>query len=164
MNILLIFFLITTILPLIILFIAFYKDIFSFFKPQDYVRIYILELDNQITRKLIKKPSNLKYKYKSGVYNLFDTHKNIPNFKNKETVIYRDGRLNALFFIEGNSNPLDFRTGKIQIDTYLEQEFNKLDMAKLWSTNKPFGMTLLEQYGFYLILGIIILVIIAVFK
>lgn len=159
------FILIPILVILIFAFIIKYKEIMSFLYPGDWLEVEILELDNNTFVDLIKKPSNLVYHFRDGSYNLYHASSNTGKDKfgrdipvlQKNSPIYRSGRLGKFFFIEGNSDPLDFRNNEIKGNAYVSDLFSKVEFARLFESDVSFGEDFLKKYGFFVLVGIVVI-------
>lgn len=175
---------------LFLLFVIFYKDIMSFLFPSSWVKVTILELDNNVRSMLLKKTPDLKFEFKEGNYNLYHTGEIIEKVKerkeairdkegkitgynivkekytenNKESAIYRSGRLGQFFYKEGNSDPLDYRTGEITGNPQISKQISKIELGKLFSTEVTFGEELFKKFGLFILVGVVVLLIILIFR
>lgn len=137
------------------------EDILTIFFPNDWIEIEMLERNNNTAIWLENIRKKDTFEFKGGVYNIYDTKKGVPSYL--KTVVYRSGRVGKCFYVEGNENPIDFRG--IESTSFPENraELLKLDIAKLWSSDKPFSSELFERYGFFIIAVIAVGVIWLVF-
>lgn len=143
-------------LILIVFFFIFKDHIMSFFYPENFIKIEFLNLDNSIKQFLLKKPHDLKFQYKKGWYNLFDT----SSKKKVINTIYREGRFSKAYYKEGNENQLDFRHLEITGNPQLDDEILKQKYDFLWTSDK----SSLEKFLPYIIIGILIFIAIVLLK
>lgn len=178
-------------LPFVVLYIIFYKEIWSFLKPRDWVMIELLELDNHVNTWLQKKTDDLTFQFNGGSYNMFEMISNPRvNNQNKANVvndsngnkipvipsrpedkeikrfsaIYRSGRLAKMYFVEGNQNPIDFRTGDYNQDAQLTNQLEKVKISELLHSGGGLGEELWNKFGFFILIGVGVLLLILVFK
>lgn len=147
---------------LLVLIIVFRREIHSFFFPSKWVSITMIELDDNISSWLEKKNKDLTMQFNNGIYNLFD-----PVDKNNKLIrtIFKEGRLSKLFFQEGNPNPIDPRKQRTYVgDPQLTLQREKIQIARLFTGDKSLGQDLLEKYGGFLLIGILVLVVILLMK
>ncbi len=150
----------------VFLFVKNYSKIMSFIYPNDWNYITVLEADNTCT--IQKKNKDLRFEFNDGFYNMYDTEKteiDLPNpdgtttkdqiIKRNETAIYRSGRLAQFFYIEGNSEPLDFRNNKISSNPQMRKQLLSVDLTKLWTMGNQ-----VKTWILYAIVGFLIGVII----
>lgn len=157
-----------------ILVVLFWQDIVSFFFPNKYVSITMLESDNNVSNFIVKKTDDLRMEFNSGKYNLFESMSSVEMDKDgnpvdtstpvyPQTSIYRSGRLGHFFFIENNENPLDFRNQKITGNPQLNEALLKQDFNDLWIEPKTFGEQVLKYIvPILIIIGIIIVVVVII--
>lgn len=156
MNIIqILFYIVALMLPLALIFILRKKAILSFLNPQDWVEVEMLEVDNNVRNWLQKKNNELSFVFNKGRYYMF-TGEN----KNTTPSIYRKGRLAKLYYIEGNSHPLDFRNIKLTGDPYLNMQLDSINLSGLFFEDDSGIMNLIKKYWWVILgLGIIILIL-----
>lgn len=138
----------------ILFFIIKYKEIMSFLKPQNWAEITMIESDNNISRWLQKKNSDLRFTFNEGLYNMFDTDPRNSN-------VYRKGRLSAFIFAEGIANPLNIKSNeKFTSLPQMTKQFKMIDITKLWSSDNSGFMELINKYGIILLLGVLGIIIV----
>lgn len=123
--------------------IIFRKNIMSFFWPQNYCYVTMLESDNNVSSWIQRKNPNLKFIFNEGEYNLYDKipEKSLPPLYDGKgrlatsmpvsTAVYRSGRLAQFFYIEGNEDPLDYRNNKITSNPQMNRQRKTVDYTKL---------------------------------
>lgn len=119
----------------------FWNDIQAFLHPNEWIRGYWIQRNNHLKRRL-KKVEDSR------------VSENKEPFLLDANLALQDGRLNAYFWAEGNSMPLDFRNLKaIQISTNsrLLQEFKEHSILE-WFKEKQGVFELL----IYIVLGLAI--------
>lgn len=129
-------------------------NIISYFQPQNYVFITMLEMDDSISSWLMRKTKDLRFTFNEGIYNMF--HKGIYDTTgklHKHTAIYRTGRLAQFFYVEGNSDPIDFRNIKSTAQPYMTKELQKLDITKMFEEDLTGLDNFLKKYGLYIALA-----------
>lgn len=149
-------------------------DIHSFFYPGQWAEIEMLESDNNCSTWLQRKNPDLRFEFNGGHYNMFekgieepepDTGNEldkVPIPKKKiSTAIYRAGRLSKFFYIEGNEDPLDFRTQKISGNAALSEQREKIETIQLFTKDKSDMEKNMERIiPIVIVVGIIIIIII----
>lgn len=138
----------------------FKDDILTIMRPGDYVVITMNELDNNVRSWLQKKTSDLRFNFNEGYYNMFDTSEVTGEGTKKNfNPVYRNGRVAQFFYNEGNPNPLDFRQVKSESNPQLRKNLMAVDLSNLFNTEKSAGQELMEKYGFYLLIGVVAIVV-----
>jgi uncharacterized integral membrane protein len=162
------------ILGLVIIFLINRKRILSFWFPQKWVIVCMLELDNNVNEWLQEKNEDLRFLFNNGYYFLY--HQGITEevkddkgkvlFKRELTrpAIYREGRLAKFFYHEGNSEPMDFRLGTITGNPQISRQMETMEVSKLFEDNSNGAKEFMNKYGIYILVGIAILVLYLVFK
>lgn len=148
----------------IIIFIIKHKEILSFFYPDQWLLITILELDNTVTTKLIKKTKDLKFKFKDGNYYTFHPYsKKSDNSEVPEFIqgsgIYKNGRLLQFFYTEGNKYPIDFRGIEKTFDSVIDEKLNRISLTDWLTVSDDDILSLIKKNIVTIIIGIIILIV-----
>lgn len=140
-SIVLLIMVILTVVMLILLVIIKFNSIMSFFYPHKYVEIIMLESDNNIRSWLQKKSSDLRLEFNGAYYNMVNA-------------VYRKGRLAQFFFVEGNENPIDFRTVRATGDAERTRLSKRLDLANLFIQSIDF-VDMLKRNWWLIVIGVI---------
>lgn len=145
-----------------------WKDVMSFIQPQKWVSVTMLERDNNVVNMLIRKNKSNTFTFNEGVYNLFSrsllpTGVPIPPLM-KFNVVYKEGRLAKLFYVEGNENPISFKEIKETGFPELRREILKMDLRDLWDIGGSLGSKILDEFGIYILIGIVILLVYLIAK
>lgn len=138
--------------------------ILSFWFPQNYNVVTMLEADNNITTWTQKKNSDLRFQFNDGFYNMYDTVSEKVTLTNpdgskfegtiparKTSSIYRSGRLAQFFYVEGNADPLDFRNNTITSNPQMRKQMLSVDLTKLWTMKAG-----LKNWVLYAIIGLLV--------
>jgi len=152
----------------LLIFLVRYKDIMSFFFPQNWNSITMLEKDNNVSNWIQKKSKDLTFKFNNGIYNMFSYEEELeqkdkdkpPIIKRIETPMYRNGRLGHFLYIEGQKNPINFREIKPTGYPEIDEQQSKIDMSLLWTSKNDF----MAKYGFIILIVIGIAVLIILLK
>jgi hypothetical protein len=144
---------------LFIIFLIKRKEILSFFFPNKWVIVEMLELDNNCLSWLQPKNQDLRFKFNDGYYHLY--HQAIDEKTNviKNPSIYREGRLAKFFYHEGNSDPMDYRLGKITGNPQISRQMETMEVSKLFDENRSVAQEFFNKYGLFIV-GIIIIIVI----
>lgn len=161
-------FLVLTLFLIVFAAIILRKKILSFLYPHDYAEIEMIEKDNNTRIWLEKKKKDLTFNFNEGSYNMFEVTPTEDPLNNPPpyliTSVYRAGRLAKFFYLEGESNPIDMRTLKIHHDAQQTNQLEKIRLSRLIHSNVSLGSELWNKYGFFLIIGVIILLLYLAFK
>jgi len=150
----------TILLFLIPLYLFKRKQILSFFYPNKYVIVEMLELDNSTSSWIERKNDDLRFEFNKGYYNMF--HQDLD--KNKHPPIYREGRLAKLYYHEGFSEPMDFRQGKITGNPQISRQYEEIQLSKLFEDNASVAQEFFKKYGVFIAIGLILLVVYILIK
>lgn len=145
------------------------KQILSFFFPQNWVNVIMLESDNNVNDWLQKKNKDLRFTFNDGYYNMFESADSIvpaPSGRMVKgaTSVYRSGRLATFLYVEGNENPVDLRNLKVTGNPQLNKQLTKVDIGKLFVDDSTPFINVLKQLQPYLIIGGVILLVIIVLR
>lgn len=147
------------------------REIESFFFPQRYNEIEMLELDNHTSTWLQKKNKNLTFEFNGGLYNTYFSDVEykkdqkgllIPVLK-KNPSLYRSGRLSKFFYVEGNENPMDFRQQTITGNPQINMQISKASLSDIIMTEPSMMEQLFRNYGIFILGGMFILIIVIIF-
>jgi len=84
---------------------------------------------------------------------------------NKKSPVYRSGRLGSFIYIEGKNDPVDLRDLKKEFNanSVINTEMSKVELARLVSSMGGIN-EIWDKYKVFIIIGIIILVLILLFR
>ncbi len=153
MNVPLIIFIVVI---LVFIYVLFSKQIMSFIQPGKWLKLIILEKDNNIKSRLIKKGKQNTFNFKKGMYNLF--------YGESKSSVYRIGRLGCFVYVEDNENPVDLREIKATGNPLLNTMIINQRVDELWyETNDQRDLIVKIIIG-VLIVGVVILIAMAFIK
>lgn len=149
----------------------FWKDIMSFIFPDKWVSVTMLELDNNVLNWLQKKKNSLTFDFKGGTYNLFHvkykdgivTDNEGNDIKTRTPInnntLYKEGRLNKFFYVEGQYNPFDYRSISVSTDTYMKNLILDAKLSDMMNVDDNFSEELIRKYGIYILIAFIITIL-----
>ncbi len=134
---------------LVFVFLLFQKKIMSFLQPDKWLKSIILEKDNSITARLIKKNRTNTFEFKKGIYNLVEGSN------------YRIGRLGCFVHVEDNENPVDLKKIEATGNPLLNNMIINQRVDELWYETNDQRDLIIKIVIICLIIGIIIFIAMA---
>lgn len=163
---------ITVMIFLVVGVIVFIKrhDILSWFQPQNYLMVEMIQKDNNTESWLQRKNEKLSFWFDKCEYFMMDNPESSELDKDgkpiqKTSLIYREGRLGKFFYIEGYQFPVKIMRGSLDgANAKLMSDMKKINLNDLFAREESIGEQLLKNIGIFILLGILILILYLIFK
>ena len=127
-----------------------FEKIGNWFKPNNYIKVYFIEVDGNFKPFLVKKNPQMQFYYNDGSYNMYYPHNKQFHIKDKKNSIF--------IYIEGNEFPIFPQFEKMNY-AQLRETFQKQKLAELFVDDNDL-LTLIKKYWIYIlaiIIGFIVL-------
>lgn len=134
--------------------------------PDRYNECQIIQLDDSISREIVKKNEDLKYTFNGNEYNMFYSERQQQQESNehdrKKSTVFRSGAIASFTFLEGQEDPLDFRDLKknFSLDSKIKREHSKTDLAKLVSSVHSQDSIFSSEIVKYVLIAVVVIIII----